>query len=285
MMMFGSSKILFTCLVAVASSSCVSASLRGRTPTTAQHRSLAQEVIVDFSGFEKGDRLSNLGNGVSVVAWKRQGSKSGPLVPATAMIFDTSSPTGDDPDLGTPNEDFGGPGKGKAGKEGKPTENRFFQGNVVIISEDDDSSDPDDHGKGGTLLFTFDVPVDLKEVGLLDNEEGTIFTAQLASGATVQKIAGQGGDNSYEPILFDGSSPVGALDRVVQLNITMGGSGAITHIYSEESAPTAAPTTLVFDSTAAPTTLEPTTAPTPAPTTDYRTHHQAHYRAHHRTHH
>jgi len=208
---------------------------------------------IDFSNFSKGDRLSDLGDGASVVAWKRNGSYTGPLVPATAMIFDTANPSGQDPDLGTPNKDFGGPGIGIAGKEGEPTENRFFQGNVVIISEDDDSSDPDDHAYGGSLLFTFDAPVDLQEVGLLDNEEGTIFTALLASGATVQKIAGQGGDNSYEAIEFGGSSPVGALDNVVQLNITMGGSGAITHLFMVESV-------------GPPTPLPSTPAPTPAPT-------------------
>jgi len=86
--------------------------------------------------------------------------------------------------------------------------------------------------------------VDLNEIGLLDNEEGTIFTASLASGEEVQTVLGQGGDNSYESIDFEGSTSVG----VVQLNITMGGSGAITHLYLEE-----------FDSGAA---LDPTAAPT-----------------------
>ena len=38
------------------------------------------------------------------------------MVPAPAMIFDSSNPTGDDDDLGTPNEDFGGPGVGKGRK-------------------------------------------------------------------------------------------------------------------------------------------------------------------------
>ena len=87
------------------------------------------------------------------------------------MIFDSSHPTGGDEDLGTPNKDFGGPGVGNAGKRGKPMENSVSQRNVVIISEDEDSSDPDDHGKGGVLKFVFTNPVDLKEVGLLDNEE------------------------------------------------------------------------------------------------------------------
>ena len=154
---------------------------------------------IDFSGYQAGDNLSALGvgHGTTVQAFKRDYNPKRnpwqPMVPATAMIFDSSNPTGEDPDLGTPNEDFGGPGVGVAGKQGSPVENKFPRGNVVIISEDDNSSDPDDHVWGGTLLFTFDVPVDLKEVGLLDNEEGTIFTAHLASGATVQKIAGERG--------------------------------------------------------------------------------------------
>jgi len=197
----------------------------------------ADDTTLDFSPFGTGEKLSDLGNGVTIEAWKRpynprprsNGSLRPwqPMVSATAMIFNSSSPTGGDEDLGTPNEDFGGPGIGIKGKEGSPVENRYPLGNVVIISEDDDSSDPDDEGNGGSLIFNFPAPVNLKEVGLLDNEEGTIFTATLNSNETVTEVAGQGGDNSYEAIVFGDSS---MLKGVKQLNITMGGSGAITHI-------------------------------------------------------
>jgi len=57
------------------------------------------------------------------------------------MIFDSSHPSGGDFDLGTPNEYYGGPGKGVAGGPG-PTQNDKALGNVVIVSEDGDSTDP-----------------------------------------------------------------------------------------------------------------------------------------------
>ena len=66
-----------------------------------------------------------------------------------AMIFDTSNPTGGDHDLETSN-----------------------LGNVLIISEDGDSSDPDDNASGGTLSFTFDDETTVESLTFLDNEEG-----------------------------------------------------------------------------------------------------------------
>ena len=38
----------------------------------------------------------------------------------------------------------------------------------MIISEDGDSTDPDDNGAGGTIIFTFDQAVELHSVGILD---------------------------------------------------------------------------------------------------------------------
>ena len=90
-----------------------------------------------------------------------------------AMIFDSANPTGGDFDLGTPNEDFGGPGNGAGGEAGQAGENNLALGNVLILSEDGDSSDPDDNEAGGTIIATFNEPVSLKSVGLLDIGRGT----------------------------------------------------------------------------------------------------------------
>ena len=49
-----------------------------------------------------------------------------------AMIFDSADPTGGDNDLAT-----------------------VDQQNILIISEDADSTDPDDNAAGGTLIFHF----------------------------------------------------------------------------------------------------------------------------------
>ena len=64
-----------------------------------------------------------------------------------AMIFDSANPTGGDSDLATAS-----------------------QGNILIISEDNDSSDPDD-AVGGEIVFDFDYPSDLYDIKLIDIEE------------------------------------------------------------------------------------------------------------------
>ena len=68
------------------------------------------------------------------------------------MVFNTDNPTGDDYDLAT--EDLG---------------------KVLIISEDGDSSDPDDDAAGGTIKIEFDEPITVTSIGLLDIEESGGF--------------------------------------------------------------------------------------------------------------
>ena len=110
-----------------------------------------------------------------------------------------------------------------AGKKGQPFENFKRLGNILIISGDDDASNPDDNDFGGVFIFNFCRPMDIKEIGLLDNEDATEFKAKTADGKTLVDIRGKGGDNSYEAasLTFSG---------VMQLNITLGGSGAITNL-------------------------------------------------------
>lgn len=63
------------------------------------------------------------------------------------MVFDTNNPTGEDYDLAAEN-----------------------LGNVLIISEDGDTSDPDDDAAGGTIKIEFDEPSTVSSIGLLDVE-------------------------------------------------------------------------------------------------------------------
>ncbi|MEL6928106.1 MAG: vanadium-dependent haloperoxidase [Cyanobacteria bacterium J06600_6] len=63
------------------------------------------------------------------------------------MIFDTANPTGGDTDLASDNF-----------------------GNVLILSEDGDTSDPDDSAVGGRIFFDWNSPVNIDSIGLLDIE-------------------------------------------------------------------------------------------------------------------
>ena len=84
------------------------------TTTLMEHysnRQLVSYPTIDFSDFQAGDIVSDLGNGVTVSITKF--NQDGTAQDGDAMIFDTANPTGDDFDLGTPHRSFGGPGIGK----------------------------------------------------------------------------------------------------------------------------------------------------------------------------
>ncbi len=96
---------------------------------------------LDFENLAAGDIVNN--------QYQGQGVTISSAANHPAMVFDTDNPTGGDYDLATNN-----------------------LGNVLIVSEDGDSSDPDDNGGGGSICFTFDEPTDVKNLTVLDNEEG-----------------------------------------------------------------------------------------------------------------
>ncbi len=148
-----------------------------------------------------------------------------------AMIFDTSNPTGGDNDLGTPNQDFGGPGVGVGGKAGMPGENSQALGKVLIISEDNKPANPDDNAGGGTVIFTFDLGIRMDEVHILDIDDytlaGTVRAYSDVNGGNLlvaNRMAGLG-DNSVQVV------PVNATG-VRRLEIEFPGSGAIPAVIS-----------------------------------------------------
>ncbi len=124
--------------------------------------------------------------------------------PGPAMIFDSSTPTGTDYDLGSPNLTCSppGPGDGAAGELGQPGENCTPLGNVLIISEDGDPLDPDDSGFGGTITFTFSHDVEIDSLDFLDIETaGYSVDFFDAGGGLIANVPLAGlGDNSYESL-------------------------------------------------------------------------------------
>ncbi|MEM9136154.1 MAG: SdrD B-like domain-containing protein [Cyanobacteria bacterium P01_F01_bin.42] len=139
--------------------------------------------------------------GISVFG-VRPGEALDGSAPNRAMIFDSANPTGGDRDLATDNQD-----------------------NILIISEDLDSNDPDDNAHGGTFVFEFDSPRSLSSLGFVDIEEsGGEIRAFDASGNLISDadvpIVGDGGQGQLD---FD-------VDGVSRLEIELSGSGAVGKI-------------------------------------------------------
>lgn len=143
----------------------------------------------------------------------------------TPMIFDSANPTGNDADLGTPNVAFGGPGNA----EGDPSSglsNTVPLGNLLIISEDNDASDPDDNAGGGTITFDFAQPEDVFAVEFIDADEASIPEVTAFDAAGNILFQGQGdapGPNSYQEFIID-------TEDVSSLEVFFPGSGAIAGV-------------------------------------------------------
>lgn len=173
-------------------------------------RTNGQQVASDpYTGFE----FSVIGNSAS----------------NSLCVFDTANPTGGDFDLGTPNEDFGGPGKGAGGRAGMPGANKTAQGKVLIIPENmiDINNDgrvdqPDDNHFGGEITIQWDMAGVVSNMVFIDMEEvgGTIdfyLGNQLVQSFSIPAL----GDNSQVVVQTLTSGPI---DRTV---LNFPGSGAL----------------------------------------------------------
>ncbi len=162
-----------------------------------------------------------------------------------AVIFDSSCPpggiandcSGEDVDLGTPNEDFGGPGVGVGGQTGAPYQNTTALGNLVIVAEDlvdaggdglvDDPDDADLRGQFVEFDFsTVKGPgrVTVNDLTYVDNDEGE-FGAQVefyGPGTLNPSIIGLTavGDNGVNTI-----TP--GIEGVTHMRVVLNGSGAV----------------------------------------------------------
>jgi Ca2+-binding RTX toxin-like protein len=117
------------------------------------------------------------------------------------MIFDSKNPTGGDWDLHT-----------------------HSLHKVLIISEDNDQSDPDDNATGGTLTFTFDEPVTFNKMTFLDMEEKSYVKFydeagnQIGSTKTIWTA-----DGKYCTKTFN-------VENVAKMTVTMNASGAVDNL-------------------------------------------------------
>ncbi|MGK7940825.1 MAG: SdrD B-like domain-containing protein, partial [Crocosphaera sp.] len=116
-----------------------------------------------------------------------------------AMIFDSANPTGGDFDLATKSE-----------------------GNILIISEDGDSSDPDDNAGGGVITFKLDNSVEVNSINFVDIEEtgGKVLTTDADGNISTTSIPAPG-DGSLQTLNINDSD-------VVKIEVHLVGSGAIS---------------------------------------------------------
>lgn len=153
-----------------------------------------------------------------------------------AVVFDSANPTGGDPDLGTPNSDFGGPGVGTGGASGAPFANTVALGKILIVAEnltlggDGLVADPDDATVAGmTMDFDFSalgtvtmstctyIDIDIEtsrpdgKVELFDATDNLLSTIGLV----------EVGDNGVNTI------SLGDVSGVDHVRVTLNGSGAV----------------------------------------------------------
>lgn len=117
------------------------------------------------------------------------------------MVFDTENPTGGDYDLATTN-----------------------LGNVLILSEDNDSSDPDDNACGGTFVFDFTEPSEVLNFRALDVERQGWVRLYDEHGCLIKTVCiPKTGNNGQTTVDLHA-------EGVARMEITLRGSGAIDEI-------------------------------------------------------
>ncbi|MFH1277044.1 MAG: hypothetical protein ABIK65_01505 [Candidatus Eisenbacteria bacterium] len=154
--------------------------------------------------------------------------------PSSAILFNSSAPTGGDDDLGTPNQDFGGPGVGPGGGLGMPGQNDVALGNLLIVAEDiidvgGDGlvDDPDDEAGGGVIGFDFIEPTTIFWIKIVDMDDGEgaairLYDAAKSLVATV--YAATYGDNSAQTI------DLSQYEAITRMEVDLYMSGAIGEI-------------------------------------------------------
>jgi hypothetical protein len=162
------------------------------------------EDLEDFEDAAAGDTAALQFDGFSVTA-QRDGDRADSE--NDAMIFDSAAPTGGDSDLGY-----------------------SAQGNILIISEDNDASDPDDEAHGGTITFEFDEVSDVTSLTVLDvEEEGGAVDLYDIEGELINSVAiPAAGDNSSQELEINTGG-------VATMEVTLSGSGAVDDLCFETS--------------------------------------------------
>jgi len=159
-----------------------------------------------------------------------------------AVVFDSSDPTGGDFDLGTPNEDFGGPGVGEGGSAGSPFQNDRALGRTLIVASSlvdgdgdglvDDPGDVDVDGSRLSLDFSEFGVVTLHAITVIDVEGNglpPVVAMYDAEGGLI-------GDPVDLPLAGDNGVArvrLGAVPGVASMDVILNGSAAIDEVLFE----------------------------------------------------
>lgn len=131
---------------------------------------------MDFEGLAAGTIVTELSKGNGISGCNTSGtvevsSQNTIFSSEAAIVFDSDCPVIPDPfsdcglsdlDLGTPHEDFGGPGIGAGGEAGSPFQNDTPLHNILVLAKDKEDKnndglvdDPDDADVPGHYIFDF----------------------------------------------------------------------------------------------------------------------------------
>ncbi|MDV7143743.1 Hint domain-containing protein [Tropicimonas sp. TH_r6] len=152
------------------------------------------DVVLDFNDLVQGTVVNEQYSQYGVTI-----SSSSAANPA--MIFNTTNPTGGDADLASDTA-----------------------GMALIISEDGDSTDPDDNASGGTLTFDFEYSTAVSGLNVLDTEGGGTINCYDAGGNLVKTVEITGTVDGGETWVDVGAEDVRSMD------ISFNQSGAIDDI-------------------------------------------------------
>ena len=150
--------------------------------------------VLDFNSLSAGDLVNAqfIESGVRI-------SSLDPDHPV--MVFDSANPTGNDFDLGTSGN-----------------------GNLLILSEDGDASDPDDDRDGGTMVFEFSGPATINSLDFIDQGRGTLIRLYDDDGNMMTQInVPRGFDNT---VITQAINVAG----VSRMEVEFQGSGAVDNL-------------------------------------------------------
>lgn len=187
--------------------------------------------VIDFEHYKKGEIISEVFSKQGAGPVKVWGHNPDFPGQNAAMIFDSSTPQGGTVDLGTPNEDFGGPGIGSGGERGSAYQNKTALGNLLIVTADFNSSKPRDaKAKGSMLTFDFSslADVSVHSLVIIDMEENdatvTFFDGagqQIGNTFSLPDV----GNNGVHDFKFGGG-----VSGVAKMVVLVNGTAAIDNV-------------------------------------------------------